>query len=301
MNGNRIGLGEVVKTWLGHQIAPYMRYLGKNERPNRLLDKIEQAAASLNRKDIDSWVKARQRALNVEAPRRDLLIKLFEDVKLDPHISGVIEHGRVNRLLAMDFRVLDAKSGKDEEELTQLLNSSWFHQFIKLSLESIWFGHSLIEFDTIEADRVVGLNVIPRAHIVPEFGVYLEKPSDSEGIAYRDTPLMDYMVEIGESHDLGVLLKAAPWYLYKKNATIAWSPSCSECPCASVKPIQSKKARSTAWKPCFAKWVQRLTECSSMTKKLSSSNRNAETRSMCTTSCWSVPTPSFQSCFSDKQ
>jgi hypothetical protein len=151
------------------------------------------------------------------------LLDLYADVILDAHISGIIEHSRLNKLLAQEFRVLDIKKGEEDEELTMLLNASWFFRFIELVLESRWYGHSLIEFPSVDKDIAASPILVPRRHIVPEFGVFLKNLSDSKGIAYRDTPFMDYMVEVGRDHDLGLLLKAAPQFLYKKNASIAWS------------------------------------------------------------------------------
>lgn len=223
MNDNRISFLEVASAYLGHRFGLGSRHLGKGGRPNKVLDSIIQNTQSLGRKDLDSWVKARQRAINQEAPRRDLLLKLYNDVRLDSHISGIWENGRLNKLLALEYRILDVKAGESDEELTALFNASWFFEFMELCLESKLYGHSLIEFGQIEQDKVSGLTVIPRQHVVPEFGVYLKNPSDSKGIAYRDTPLMDYIVEVGKPKDLGLLLKAAPHFLYKKNASIAWS------------------------------------------------------------------------------
>ena len=151
------------------------------------------------------------------------MLNLYDDVVLDGHISGLIEHSKLEKLLAQEFRVIDIKSGETDEELTDKLQAHWFFKFLEYSLDSRWYGHSLIEFEQISADLVSTPIVVPRCHVVPEFGVYLKQLSDSKGIAYRDTPFMNYLVEVGDNNNLGLLNKAAPHFLYKKNASIAWS------------------------------------------------------------------------------
>lgn len=197
------------------------RYLAKS-REGRVIDNIILSSRARARKDVDSWRKAVQRAENIQAPRRDLLLDLYADVVIDPHISGCIEHSRLNKLLAQEFRII-GKDGKEDTELTDAFNSDWFFQFIELVMESLWYGHSLIEFPHIDPKDMPLPLLVPRYHVVPEFGVFLKNPSDSNGIPYRETPLMDYLVEVGDPRDLGLLCKAAPAFLYKKNATMSWS------------------------------------------------------------------------------
>lgn len=113
--------------------------------------------------------------------------------------------------------------GTEDVELTEAFNSDWFFHFVEMVLESIFYGHSLIEFPYIDPLSMPLPTLIPRHHVVPELGIFLPNPTDSNGIAYRDTPLMDHLVEVGDPRDLGLLCKAAPSFLYKKNATMAWS------------------------------------------------------------------------------
>ena len=59
---------------------------------------------------------------------------------------------------------------------------------------------------------------------MPEFGVLLQQLGDDpkKGIDYRTGPIADWCVEVGDSTDLGLLLKCSPHSLSKKNMAAYW-------------------------------------------------------------------------------
>lgn len=94
------------------------------------------------------------------------------------------------------------------------------------ALESIGWGHSLIQLGDVftDANGVMtfsDVELVPREHVCPEYGVLLRDRSDSpdQGIPYREGAVSDWCVEVGDSHDLGLLLKCAPQAIAKKNMT----------------------------------------------------------------------------------
>ncbi|MGE0636001.1 MAG: DUF935 family protein [Bacteroidia bacterium] len=188
-----------------------------------LIGQVVEQSRARTRKDINDWRKAINRAESSTNPRRDQLIQLFKEVELDNHITGLIEHSRKGSLLSEEFQVVGATDGKPDKELTQLFKSAWFYKFIKLALDSEFFGYSVLELSDIIVNERVTINLIPREHIVPDLGLFLKRTNDNDGLYYRD---IDTVIEIGDPENLGLLNKAAQWFIYKKNAAMAWSEFC---------------------------------------------------------------------------
>ncbi len=95
-----------------------------------LLTEIAQKARQLTQLKIDAWRRAHQAAINPDNPRRRALYAIYDDILLDGHLSGAIEHNRKNATLQKDFKVVD-KNGKKNNDLTNFLEASWFKKFIK--------------------------------------------------------------------------------------------------------------------------------------------------------------------------
>lgn len=173
------------------------------------------------RRDVADWRRALNQAESKEIPRRTLLYNLYDELVLDNHLSAQIQT-RVLKILGLDFKIVDKKTKKIDEEKTQKLQKQWFYNCMRLSLDALFYGHSLIQFDFNDGE-VSNVMLVPRRHVRPEAGEYVINQTDTKGILYRDTPLMDWLVEVGDKNDFGLLAKAAPSVLWKKNASMCWS------------------------------------------------------------------------------
>lgn len=188
---------------------------------DKVLTRIIQDAQRRTRQDIASWRKAVMMAENPIDPDRTQLYALFADVMLDNHLTGVWENGRKARVASQTFRVIDATSGTEDEEMTELFQEPWFYDYLNLIMDTIMWGHTLIEPDEIVPNMTVrGIDLIPRQYVVPERKVVKLNPTDRKGIDYTKMPML---LEVGNRTNLGLLMKAAPIMLYKKNAMMAWS------------------------------------------------------------------------------
>ncbi|GHT15070.1 hypothetical protein AGMMS4956_14250 [Bacteroidia bacterium] len=188
------------------------------------LDRISQ---NLTKKDIASWRSAWQMALNPENPQRRRLYEVYTDVEIDLHLTGCIGQ-RQGMLLQKAFRLVD-KSGKENRELTEMLESEWFKNFVKLALDSRYWGHSLIQFgDVVGAGSARpyfdNVQLVPRMHVIPEYGVITREAGDEpkKGFSYRTGKIADWCIEAGNPRDLGLLLKCSPAAISKKNMLAFW-------------------------------------------------------------------------------
>jgi hypothetical protein len=175
------------------------------------------------RQDISTFRSSVQSAENIYYPNRLEYLRLLKDVMLDAHLSAAIQN-RKAFILSSDFVI--NKNNKEIEEFNDLIKTKWFYDFISLSLDSIYYGYSLIEFgDRIGTDFQC-VKLVPREYVKPEFNIVTKNTSDITGINYLDKPYSDWCIGVGESHDLGLLLKAAPYVLWKKGASMSYAEFC---------------------------------------------------------------------------
>ncbi|MDR3287745.1 MAG: DUF935 domain-containing protein [Prevotellaceae bacterium] len=187
---------------------------------------LSKTAANLTKKDIGTWRQAWQMAVNPENPQRRRLYEVYTDVCIDLHLSGCIGQ-REGMVLQKAFKLVD-KNLKENRELSELFETEWFKDFVKLTLDSRYWGHSLIQFGDIIS--VMGkmqfenVELVPRDHVIPEFGVITKEAGDepNKGISFRTGKISEWCIEAGKPYDLGLLLKCSPNAISKKNMLAFW-------------------------------------------------------------------------------
>lgn len=191
-----------------------------------ILVELNQQTESLTKKDIATWRRAWQGAINYEQPNRGPLLDIYNDVMIDLHLTGCVTQ-RKGKTLQKPF-VLAGKSGKEDVKARAIFERAWFMDFIELALDSPYFGHSLIQFnDIVNVNGIMsfsGVELVPRKHVVPERGVITRVAGDDwkNGLSYRDGDIANWCIEVGKQRDLGLLLKCAPQSLSKKNMLAYW-------------------------------------------------------------------------------
>ena len=187
---------------------------------------LATTAMQLTKKDIASWRQAWQMAINPEDPQRRRLYEVYTDVDIDLHLTGCIGQ-REGMVTGKAFKLVD-KNLKENRELSELFEAEWFKYFIKFVLDSRYWGHSLIQFGDIVSVagkmRFDGVELVPRMHVIPEFGVITKEAGDEpqKGISYRTSKIAQWCIEAGKPKDLGLLLKCSPAALSKKNMLAFW-------------------------------------------------------------------------------
>jgi hypothetical protein len=174
------------------------------------------------RKDIKEWLTAQQMALAAENAKRypyhNLLVEILKDLHLRSQINN-----RMLKSLSQPF-VLKDKSGKPDEELTLLFNNkSFVYGINKAILETVHFGHSLIEFNYINEQLTTTL--IPRQNVDPVNGlIFFDYTDDGKKVEYRkQKEYGSWLMEFGEPKDLGLLNGCVPHVLFKRFAQSCWS------------------------------------------------------------------------------
>ena len=179
---------------------------------------------SLTKKDLARWRSAWQYAINIDTPRRADLYSIYEDCMVDDHLVGAIRNRKL-AVLGRPFKIVDAQ-GAEIPEATKLLQTKWFKKFISLALDSIFYGHSLIEFGDLvmgQEMKFTSVQLVPRRHVCPDFGTILINIMDDpkKGLKYAES-FADWAIEVGESDDLGLLNSVAHQCISKRNVLAFW-------------------------------------------------------------------------------
>lgn len=192
----------------------------------KAVDLLIKESRTRAQKDIDNWNMALRTAERYPYPRRYLLLDIYKHIIIDAHLSAQLEN-RKNQTLQSRFYV--SNNNKVDDTATNLLYAPWFHQLINHILDARFYGHSLIQIDSvlpISGDKggIQSITLVPRQHLSPQEGLLLKRPRDMDGIKYRETPEFDgWIIETPDVHSLGLLNQTAPHVLYKRFAQGAWS------------------------------------------------------------------------------
>lgn len=186
----------------------------KNQNKPIIINQVHVRSADRTNKDIASWRNAISAAESVQYPNRTRLYDLYEDIILDGHLSGVIAK---KAFAVINREVYFEKDGKRLQEMDPLICSLEFRQVVKTIIDTLLWGISALEF--VPGDRF-SFNEIPRKHIKPDLGIIAYEQSGNDGISYRTR---DNVWVMGQPHDLGLLLKCAPYCLYKRGGIGDWA------------------------------------------------------------------------------
>lgn len=173
------------------------------------------------RQDIATWRSALLQAESLHYPNRQELYRLYKDIVLDAHLTGLI-NTRKYQVLQSEFKVID-KAGNEVEDKTELIKQKWFYDFVDYSLDSIFYGFSLIQFGKLENNYFDNVDLVPRQYVKQEFDIVVDSPASITGENYLDAKYRGWVIGVGNKRDLGLLAKAAPYVLWKKGAIQAWA------------------------------------------------------------------------------
>jgi len=196
-------------------------------KARKIAIELQRTTDPLTRKDIADWRMAWQMAINIDSPNRKRLYDIYNDVQADAHLSGCVKQ-REGFVMARSFKLVKPDGDEDEDAL-HFFDQSWFKQLCRLTLESVYWGHSLIELGDLATDgdgclTYDSVKLIPRKHVIPEYHrVITDLGQDwRTGIDFHEPPFSDWLIEAGQPYDLGLFLKAAMHTIPKKNMLAFW-------------------------------------------------------------------------------
>jgi phage gp29-like protein len=97
-------------------------------------------------------------------------------------------------------------------------------EILRYQAETNLFGFSLLWIDiSMPGKQKPVLKLVDRRHVVPEKGVYIYRLGDMAGISYLDPAYTPWTLQLGETDNLGMLFKCAPWVIYKRGDISDWA------------------------------------------------------------------------------
>ena len=189
-------------------------YKTEHRQESIVVNELNIRSADRGRKDIATWRTALTGAESVYYPNRSRLYDMYEDVILDGHLSGVIAK-RIDAVLNKEL--FFETNGKRNHEMDALLHSLSFRNIMRAIMETQLWGISGIEF--IPGSELA-YEPIPRKHIKPELGIVAYEQTGTDGIPYVE---LNNVWIMGDPKDLGLLLRCAPYSLYKRGGMADWA------------------------------------------------------------------------------
>ncbi|HZK07861.1 MAG TPA: DUF935 family protein [Bacteroidales bacterium] len=183
----------------------------KAESKNLVIQQVIFSQPKRDNLDIAKWRNAIKSAESINLPRRHDLYDIYNDVLIDAHLSAVIQK---RKTAVLTGNIQFVKNGTADENVTMQIDSPWFRSFIADLIDTILWGHSVFQFYRL--GNWIAYDLIPRKHINPVHGTLLRTQTDTTGLPYRDGAYQN-LLEVGNPRDLGLLCKAAPHIIYKRN------------------------------------------------------------------------------------
>lgn len=179
-----------------------------------IINELNIRSVDRSRKDIATWRGALRSAESMYYPNRVRLYDLYEDIILDGHLSGVMGK-RIDAVLNKGLYF--ERNGERFPEMDALVGTLSFREMMRTIMETQFWGLSGVEF---LPGREFLFEQIPRKHIRPDLGIITYEQTGNEGVSYRNLPGVWVM---GGTRDLGLLLKCAPYCLYKRGGLSDWA------------------------------------------------------------------------------
>lgn len=197
---------------------------GKRKAPNPIVANIAQSFKDRSRKDIGKWRSAILMAEHPDTPNWQPLMDLYHDLMTDGHLQSQLEL-RKSSVLNTSFHIIDKKTKQLDEEATEFINAEWFYRLISIAVDSFFFGQSIIQIE--EMSEKPTLKLIPRRHVVPQQRkIILDFRKPLNAVYYNSPVYKDWIIELYEEGELGLLNNIIPNLIWKRNIMQSWAEFC---------------------------------------------------------------------------
>lgn len=191
----------------------------EQRRPSQRLQRYSRYRIEMDQDNLRNAVLTAEQEFQ---PNRQILINLYDQaITTDTHLAAVARQ-RIAITNGEPFFVCGADREPDEDA-TNLLMRPWFRSFTKYYLEHVLYGHSLIEFCELEDGEFTEVQLIPREFVIPNSRTLIFNLSDRQGVNYTEAPWNEWLLEAGESKNLGLLLAATKQAIFKRYAEADWA------------------------------------------------------------------------------
>lgn len=186
----------------------------EEKAPNIVINEISVGQVTRGNQTIQTWFNAVKVAEQQLVPDRRPLYNTYLDVTIDGYLDSLMDK-RIRAVKNLAFEWM----GLENDKIKDNLAGPWFLNLLGHIQQRIFWGPTLVEFE-LGADGLIELvKLIPRQNVKPEKGVImLDGYSDSGDsvIHYREGIYKNFIMEIGETRELGKLANVASYVLMKR-------------------------------------------------------------------------------------
>lgn len=174
--------------------------------------------------DISNWRNA-TRSAESHIPRRVYLYDLYHDISTTDGQIIAVWGKRQDAITTANWEFTD-KDGNPVDEINELIDCIGFEDLLKEIIDSKAWGYSMCEptfFINENGQNEFELYSVPKKHMRPEKGIIVKHQTDDEGININDGIYNKTIMRFGKANDLGLLLSAAMYSIYKRGSTSDWA------------------------------------------------------------------------------
>jgi phage gp29-like protein len=191
----------------------------KSDQVQKRISKLTLSRITAN---ISRWQNARQTAESLINPNNTELIRVFKDIEIDAHLWALMQTVRL-KVMANSFALYNSE-GELDEEATDKFQKKWFRGVIKEAVDADFYGFSLVQLGDIENGCFSSSELVPREYVIQQRGGVKKSLSNSKDLIPFDSgSYKNWLIPIGNKNNLGLLDKAAPLVIKKKEVISAWS------------------------------------------------------------------------------
>jgi len=211
-----------VKLYLTPQINQLPAGKAEDE-DQRLLHRLRRQYVYRIKAEMKAWRDAIASAENPLRPDRLSLYALYREIELDDQVTTQI---RIAKATVTNAPFEITREGQANEDLDDLFARPWFLNYLRWSVDTEFWGHTLLEFEPEQQNgEFTNINLIPRDHVKPEYGtttIYVNEQGE-RGIPFRNNKELKHLVEIGNPWDLGLFRIVAVPVIRKRYSDTDWS------------------------------------------------------------------------------
>ncbi|MEM9338730.1 MAG: DUF935 family protein [Bacteroidota bacterium] len=166
--------------------------------------------------EIPDWRSAHRSAESL-IPNYYKLYSLYSEILLDAHVTSVIGK-RIDPITNANWSFVD-KEGKPVDEIQQLIDTIGFEDLLQGIMMSRFWGYKMMEpkfWQNGDGEWEMGTYEVPYLNMRPHLGVIAYNHTSDDGIDVRSGMYKKTIMEVGKASDLGKLLVAAPYAIYKR-------------------------------------------------------------------------------------
>ncbi|MBL7813829.1 MAG: hypothetical protein JNL70_02400 [Saprospiraceae bacterium] len=197
--------------------------IGKFDKKKPLLYSLRMTHQLRFDLEMNDWRNAIYSARNPSLPQRAALYELYESTRIDDAVKHEIRLATID-IQSAPFRI--TRNGKEDKELKKLFEKAWFQNYLKLALETEFFGYTVLDFTPKPnaTGEVESLQILPRQHVRPERGEVLAWSNDPKGIPFDELNKAGFrLLPLGDVQDLGLMESGSQMVIRKGYANKDWS------------------------------------------------------------------------------